>query len=114
MVDMGGAIPLETFRQQSLEEAEKAREVFESFMREHNIPHSSSTTASLSYGWLPDAAEGEDFVGNYGRAFDVIVLSRPNANTVSMHTRAIESGLFESGRPILLSPPSPPSKSLST
>jgi nucleotide-binding universal stress UspA family protein len=25
-----------------------------------------------------------------------------------MHDRAIESGLFESGRPILLSPPSPP------
>src|SRR5450756_1969239 len=27
-----------------------------------------------------------------------------------LHDRAIESGLFESGRPILLSPPSPPSQ----
>ena len=58
MVDMGGAVPLETLTQQSLEEAQKAREVFESFMREHNVPRSGGTAASLSYGWLPDAAEG--------------------------------------------------------
>jgi hypothetical protein len=36
------------------------------------------------------------------------VLSRPDANTIGLHNRAIESGLFESGRPILLSPPAPP------
>ena len=40
--------------------------------------------------------------------FDITVLSRPDANTIGLHNRAIESGLFESGRPILLSPPSPP------
>ena len=36
------------------------------------------------------------------------MLSRPDANTIGLHNRAIESGLFESGRPILLSPPVPP------
>src|ERR1700752_173117 len=56
MVDMGGAIPLETFDKQSQEEAQKAHELFESFMREHNVPRANATTASLSYGWLPDAA----------------------------------------------------------
>jgi nucleotide-binding universal stress UspA family protein len=40
----------------------------------------------------------------------VIVMSRRDAKTGPMHDRAIESGLFESGRPILLSPPSPPSQ----
>jgi nucleotide-binding universal stress UspA family protein len=40
--------------------------------------------------------------------FDITVLSRPDANTIGLHNRAIESGLFESGRPILLSPPVPP------
>ena len=40
--------------------------------------------------------------------FDITVLSRPDANTIGLHNRAIESGLFESGRPILLSPPTPP------
>src|SRR5450830_353957 len=35
-------------------------------------------------------------------------MNRPDANSTGLYTRAIESGLFESGRPILLSPPSPP------
>ena len=40
--------------------------------------------------------------------FDVTVLGRPDANTIGLHNRAIESGLFESGKPILLAPPAPP------
>ena len=63
---------------------------------------------SLSFGWLDEAPEGESFVGSYGRVFDVIVMNRPDANSTGLYNRAIESGLFESGRPILLSPPSPP------
>ena len=35
-------------------------------------------------------------------------MSRPDANSSALHSRAIESGLFEGGRPILLSPPSAP------
>src|ERR1044071_4714325 len=65
-------------------------------------------TNGPSCGLLDDAPEGESFVGSYGRVFDITVLSRPDANTIGLHNRAIESGLFESGRPILLSPPSPP------
>jgi nucleotide-binding universal stress UspA family protein len=38
----------------------------------------------------------------------VIVMNRRDAKSGSLHDGAIESGLFESGRPILLSPPSPP------
>jgi len=107
-IDFGGAMPLETFKKQSLEETQKAREMFESFMREHNVPRSNGANTSVSYGWFADAGEGEDFVGNYGRVFDVTVLSRPSPNNIGMHSRAIESGLFESGRPILLSPPTAP------
>jgi nucleotide-binding universal stress UspA family protein len=107
-VDPAGSIPLESYRQESLEEAAQARRLFEGFMKERNIPQSNGPTGGLSFGWLDDASEGEGFVGSYGRVFDVTVLSRPDANTIGLHNRAIESGLFESGRPILLSPPSPP------
>ena len=107
-VDPAGSIPLESYRQESLEEAAQARRLFESFMQERNVPRSSAPTSGLSFGWLDDAPEGEGFVGSYGRVFDLTVLSRPDANTIGLHNRAIESGLFESGRPILLSPPSPP------
>jgi nucleotide-binding universal stress UspA family protein len=107
-VDPAGSIPLESYRQESLEEAAQARRLFESFMQERNIPRASGPSGGLSFSWLDDAPEGEGFVGSYGRVFDVTVLSRPDANTIGLHNRAIESGLFESGRPILLSPPVPP------
>jgi nucleotide-binding universal stress UspA family protein len=107
-VDPAGSIPLESYRQESQEEAAQARRVFDSFMQSHNVPRGSGPASGLSCGWLDDAPEGESFVGSYGRVFDITVLSRPDANTIGLHNRAIESGLFESGRPILLSPPVPP------
>jgi nucleotide-binding universal stress UspA family protein len=107
-VDMAGAIPLESLRDENLEEARRAREIFESFMAEQAVPRAGAATAALSYGWLDEAPEGEGFVGSYGRVFDVIVMSRPEARTIGLHVKALESGLFESGRPVLLAPPSPP------
>ncbi|MFZ0125230.1 MAG: universal stress protein [Xanthobacteraceae bacterium] len=107
-VDMGGSIATESFRQETIEEAKKAKAMFEAFMQEQGVPRSSQAASGLSFSWLDDAPEGEDIVGSYGRVFDLIVLSRPDATSLGLHHRALESGLFESGRPILLSPTSPP------
>ena len=109
-IDMGGGLSLETFKQESQEDAAQARKLFESFMEENKVARSNGVTSSLSFGWLPDAPEGESFVGSYGRVFDVIVLSRPDGNTTGLHNKAVESGLFESGRPILVAPPKPTPK----
>ena len=106
-IDMGGGLSLETFKQESQEDAAQARKLFETFMQENKVPRADGITNSLSFGWLPDAPEGESFVGSHGRAFDVIVLSRPDANTTGLHNKSVESGLFESGRPILIAPPKP-------
>jgi len=108
--DVPVPIPLAAHSQDIAEEANQARQIFESFMQKHNVPRSTKTAGALSFGWMDEAPEGESFVGNYGRVFDVIVMNRPDANSTGLYYRAIESGLFESGRPILLSPPSPPSQ----
>src|SRR5215470_9963979 len=63
-IDMGGGLSLETFKQESQEEASQARRLFESFMEENKVPRSNGATPSLSFGWLPDAPEGENFVGS--------------------------------------------------
>ena len=109
-IDAMGGIPLDRFKEDIEEEAKQAKQIFEIFMQEHGVPRSTEKTESVSFGWSDHAAEGEGFIGNYGRVFDVIVMNRRDANSGPMHDRAIESGLFESGRPILLSPPSPPSQ----
>jgi nucleotide-binding universal stress UspA family protein len=107
-LDIVGGLALDSLEQDNLEEEKKAREFFEAFMRKHDVPRSTETTDSLSFGWLDDAPPEGDFIGSYGRVFDVIVMNRRGAKSNPLHDGAIESGLFESGRPILLSPPSPP------
>src|SRR5215831_14551287 len=106
-VDVVG-VSLKTYKQDIPEEAEQSREMFESFMQTHDVPRSRWRAGSLSFGWLDDAPAGDSFVGSYGRVFDVIVMSRSDGSSAVLHNRAIESGLFESGRPILLSTASPP------
>ena len=107
-VDMMAGLPPERYNEDIAEVAKQARQIFESFMQEHNVPRSTRTTVSLAFGWLDEAPESASFVGSYGRVFDVIVMNRLDANSTRLHNSAIESSLFESGRPILLSPPSPP------
>src|ERR1700682_4388501 len=57
-VDMAGAIPLETLREESLDEARRARALFESFMQENGVPRADRAAAALSFDWLNDAPEG--------------------------------------------------------
>ena len=106
--DMMGGIPFETYNQDAARIEQQARDIFESFMQRNDVPRSTATKDAFAFGWLENAPEGEGFVGSYGRVFDVIVMNRLGGNTTSLHNRAIDSGLFESGRPILLAPPSPP------
>ncbi len=107
-VDMAGAIPLETLREESLDEAKRARVLFENFMRENGVPQAEGAAGGLSYGWFEEAPEGESFVGSYGRVFDVIVMGRSDSNSIGLHDKAIEAGLFDSGRPVLIASPAPP------
>jgi nucleotide-binding universal stress UspA family protein len=108
--DIVAAFPVEQYKQEMAAEAQRARQTFETFMQIRGLPRSTERATSLSFGWLNEPLEGETFVGNYGRAFDVIVMNRPDANSPVLYHRALESGLFESGRPMLLAPPSPPER----
>jgi len=106
--DIVVAFPVEHYGREIAAEAQRARRTFEAFMEKNNVPRSTAITASVSFGWLSEPPEDETFVGSYGRAFDVIVMNRPDENSSVLYRRALESALFESGRPLLLCPPSPP------
>lgn len=105
--DMMGGIVVKADHREITRMETQARAIFESFMQKHGVPRSTASTDSLSFGWLDNAPEGEAFVGSHGRVFDVIVMSRSDRNTSGLRNRAINAGLFESGRPLLLAPPSP-------
>jgi nucleotide-binding universal stress UspA family protein len=105
MGDVGG-VPIPALEQESAEIRKRARSLFEKFMQDHGVPHGSQTK-SLSWDWLEDAPAGDHFVGSHGRVFDVIVLGRPGSDRQGPRMTTLEAGLFESGRPILIAPPSP-------
>ena len=108
--DMMGAVVFQVDHREVTRTEMQARGIFESFMQKHGVSRSTTAKDSLSFGWFDNAPEGDAFVGSYGRVFDVIVINRSDKNTTDLHNQAINSGLFESGRPILLAPPSPPNR----
>jgi nucleotide-binding universal stress UspA family protein len=102
--EFASTFSIETYRERRDEETAEARKLFETFMRERGIATARTTADRPWFGWFDEVTPGEDLVGDHGRTFDVIVMSRPDATTAAPYHRAIESGLFESGRPVLLSP----------
>ncbi len=106
--ELASSFSMETYRGRREEETAEARNLFETFMKDHGIAAARSTADQPSFGWFAEVPPGEDLVGSHGRAFDVIVMSRPDTDTPGLYRRAIESGLFESGGPVLLAPPRAP------
>jgi nucleotide-binding universal stress UspA family protein len=105
-----GALPMPAELEHEIVEKEKqTRSLFENFMQAHGVPHAGASK-TLSSGWVPDAPEGDQFVGSHGRVFDVIVLGRPGRDVKGPRMATLEAGLFESGRPVLIAPPSPPAE----
>lgn len=105
VAELTAGFTLDAYDAQRDEETAELRRLFEAFMQEQGIQAASATAGLPSFGWLTAAAEDDSFIGSHGRSFDITVMSRPGADSTSLHQRAIESGLFESGRPILLAPP---------
>jgi nucleotide-binding universal stress UspA family protein len=101
-----GAVPIPALERDIAENEKRRRSLFENFMQEHGVPREGDTKA-LSSGWLSNAPEGDHFVGSHGRVFDVIVLGKPGRDPKGPRMTTLEAGLFESGRPVLIAPPSP-------
>ena len=85
-----------------------ARQTFERFMADHGVARFVEGPAKVGYGWLEDATAGDAFVSSHARVFDLTVLGRPTAGQAEPSMATLEAVLFESGRPILIAPPTAP------
>src|SRR6202042_445337 len=114
-MDPDAGLTMVAVKENDAEMARQAEDLFRAFMERHAVPQRAdqAAQASLSWSWLPNAPSGHDFVGSYGRVFDIIVLARPGTEWQSPSMVTLESALFESGRPVLIAPPSSP-RSLGT
>jgi nucleotide-binding universal stress UspA family protein len=87
--------------------AKASRRHFETFMTANGIPRSDTGSSGLCSGWHRAELEEDDFVGHYGRAFDITLLGRPSNQANHPRAPTVEAALFESGRPVLIVPPAP-------
>jgi nucleotide-binding universal stress UspA family protein len=109
-MDVAPSASLAFFEEENAEAARQSRDLFARFMQEHRVARTRAPQNAPAYGWLDDAPEGDNFVGQRGRVFDLIVIGRPSDDPGGPHMSTFEAALFESGRPVLLSPPAPPAQ----
>ncbi|MDE2373040.1 MAG: universal stress protein [Hyphomicrobiales bacterium] len=114
-MDPDAGLAMVAVKENDAEMVRHAEATFRAFMQSHAVKQRTSETgaASLSWAWNASAPSGNDFAGSYGRVFDVIVLARPIEEWQSPSMITLESALFESGRPVLIAPPTSP-RSLGT
>jgi nucleotide-binding universal stress UspA family protein len=107
-MDPVSSLTVVSLRDNDAEIVKQAQVIFESFMKDKGVPAGDGAGGSMSYAWRSEVPDGDDFVGDYGRVFDIIVLGRPGGSAQSPRMNTFEAALFESGRPVLLAPPTPP------
>ncbi|MBL27313.1 MAG: universal stress protein UspA [Rhodospirillaceae bacterium] len=102
---------LESFRRQDVERTQHVRNLFDTFMGNKGIVYGEAPRADGEpcAGWREAVAPSEEMVGSRGRVFDVIVVGRPVRGSPTPGMGTLEAALFDSGRPVLIAPPVPPS-----
>src|SRR4030095_11927322 len=78
VAELASSFSIETYRARRRKETAGRRKLFETFMQEHGIAAARTIADRPSFGWFAEVPPGEDLVGSYWRAFDVLVMRRPD------------------------------------
>src|SRR5215207_8365217 len=85
-----------------------ARQQFAAVMAAQAVPLRPEEPHELCCGWHGDELVDDDALGCRGRAFDLTVVSKAGPGRDEPRMATVESALFDSGRPVLVVPPSAP------
>jgi nucleotide-binding universal stress UspA family protein len=86
-----------------------AREAYESECEAHGVAPKGSKEQSRGYksfsvAWTDVEGREDEVVADLGRFFDLIVVAHPGGDEGSAYAPALETGLFQCGRPVLVLP----------
>ncbi|MDP6872797.1 MAG: universal stress protein [Alphaproteobacteria bacterium] len=92
--------------------AASAHQRFDRVVKAADSPYRDIGTASdkASCSWREGEGVESEIVGDYGRLFNLIVMGRSELGTSVDWKATLEAALFESGRPILLTPANAPTE----
>jgi nucleotide-binding universal stress UspA family protein len=109
--DGGGAMLgglVDRLEEEATQREEKARQLLQAFCGREGLAllDAPSDVPGPSAQWLREIGDEPDWVAEYGRAVDLLVIGRPGKDEgVSLDT--IEGALIDSGRPLLIPPAAP-------
>lgn len=98
--------------QQAEQRAAATRAMFDQRCETFGIPRLQTPAGAItgfSIGWREEVGREEDSVARYGRIHDLIVLGRPLSDNELPSMMTLNAALMESGRPLLVAPPTAPS-----
>ncbi len=101
---------LESFELEEQQRAQRARDLFRRFMQDKGVAWGvpEGPGKAVSVGWIADLPPGDEAVAQQGRLYDLIVAGRPMRDSPVPRASTLEAFVFESGRPVLIAPPTPP------
>lgn len=109
--EMGFSVSSEvdrTLEREGQERREQARALFDAVMRRHGVPLDGTASADgITAEWREETGRQNAVVGTLGRIYDLIIVERP-AKLASLAEATLEDALFEGGRPVLMTPQTPP------
>lgn len=83
-------------------------EAFAAALRQRDIREAGTPGLGPCYSWHAGPLAGDHAMSHYSRLFSMTVVKRPAYAKPSFSADRFETLLFESGRPILISPPAAP------
>jgi nucleotide-binding universal stress UspA family protein len=108
---MGAPYVIEEFRREDWEGIQRAHKTFGAFMQERDFPVDSEPDAGVPWAcFRAEAPPGDEFIGQHARLFDLTVVGQPSRGATPPRMAVLETLLFDSGRPVLVVPPSPPAR----
>ena len=85
----------------------RARAQYDECLIEYPAQETDNPSAEgNTVNWTEMRGREDEIVARHGRLADLIVLSRPNVEAEVGHTLVLNAALFETGRPVLVVPPS--------
>jgi nucleotide-binding universal stress UspA family protein len=89
-----------------------AERSFRAFIERRGIAWETPTapTDHVTASWLPPSGSGDRMTAEIARLYDVTVLGRRIEKSLTPRAELLEAVLFESGRPILVTPPETPTR----
>ena len=85
-----------------------ARTLFDNLKKARNAGSEAASGECASMNWSSRPAIDDAGLASLSRVYDITVVGRPGLGRSEPRMTTLEAALFESGRPIMVAPPTPP------